>query len=141
VAVYGSGLAKGLGITMRRLFRGPVTELYPYEHKDPAPASRTFLVMSANQEGGPACRACNTCVVGCPDHVLRLQKHPDDNRRPLEFVVNSGRCTFCGLCVESCPYDALHFSQDYERATYDRATLIYNLVHEGALTGEGDGVR
>ena len=136
--MFGSGLAKGLGITMRRLLAGPVTELYPYDHKVLAPASRTFLAMYANEEGGPACKACNTCIVGCPDHVLRLEKDPDDNRKPLEFVVNSGRCTFCGLCVENCPYDALHFTPDYERATYDRGTLIYHLVHEGAHTGEGD---
>jgi NADH-quinone oxidoreductase subunit I len=115
-----------------------VTELYPYDHKVLTPASRTFLAMYATEEGDPACRACNTCIVGCPDHVLRLEKDPDDNRRPLEFIVNSGRCTFCGLCVENCPYDALHFTHDYERATYDRGTLVYHLVHKGAHTGEGD---
>lgn len=138
MAVYGSGLAKGLGITLRRLFGAPVTELYPLEGKALAPASRTFLAMYENEEGGPACKACNTCVVGCPDHVLRLEKDPENNRRPLEFVVNSGRCTFCGLCVESCPYDALHFTNAFERATVDRAALVYHLVHEGARTGEGD---
>jgi NADH-quinone oxidoreductase subunit I len=138
VAVFGSGLFKGLGITARRLFAGPITELYPYDHKTPAPASRTFLAMRVNEEGGPACKACNTCVVGCPDHVLRLEKDPEDNRKPLEFVVNSGRCTFCGLCVESCPYDALHFTADYERATYEKGALIYHLVHEGRRTGEGE---
>jgi NADH-quinone oxidoreductase subunit I len=136
--VFGSGLAKGLAITMRRLLSGPVTELYPYEHKVPAPASRTFLAMSADAEGNPACRACNTCIVGCPDHALRLVKDPEDPKRPYWFAVNSGRCTFCGLCVENCTYKALHFTQDYERATYDRATLIYYLVHEGRHTGEGE---
>jgi NADH-quinone oxidoreductase subunit I len=137
MAIYGSGLAKGLGITLRRLLRGPVTELYPYEHKDPAPTSRTFLAMHPNEEGAPACRACMTCVQGCPDHVLRVTKDPDDNRKAVEFVVNSGRCTFCGLCVENCAYDALYFSQDYERATEDRGRLIYRLIEDGKLTREG----
>jgi NADH-quinone oxidoreductase subunit I len=136
--MFGSGLLKGLRITSRRFLRRPVTELYPYEHKNPPECSRTFLAMKHTDEGAPACRACNTCVVGCPDHALRLVKDPDDNRRALEFVVNSGRCTFCGLCVENCPYDALHFTQDYERATYDKSTLVYHLIDEGACTGQGE---
>ena len=137
MAIYGSGLAKGLGITLRRLLRGPVTELYPYEHKVPPGSSRTFLAMHVTEEGAPACRACNTCIVGCPDRVLRLTKDPDDSRRPLEFVVNSGRCTFCGICVEDCTYGALYFTQEYERATTDRSTLIYRLVADGQATREG----
>ncbi|HEY5506241.1 MAG TPA: 4Fe-4S dicluster domain-containing protein [Coriobacteriia bacterium] len=136
--MFGSGLAKGLGITLRRLFRHPVTELYPFEHKDPPECSRTFLAMRVNEEGAPACRACNTCIVGCPDRALRLVRHPEDNRRALGFVVNSGRCTFCGLCVENCPYDALYFTQDYERATSDKGRLIYHLIEDGVCTHEGE---
>lgn len=136
--MFGSGLIKGLGITWRRLARGPVTELYPYERKTLPAASRTFLAMSAGEEGGPACTACNTCIAGCPDHALRLERDPGGERRPATFTVNSGRCTFCGLCVENCPASALHFTADYERATTDRGTLIYDLVRDGRLTGEGE---
>jgi NADH-quinone oxidoreductase subunit I len=136
--VFGSGLVKGLGITWRRLLRRPVTELYPYEYKNPPECSRTFLAMHVDDEGRPACRACNTCIVGCPDHALRLVKDPENNRAASEFLVNSGRCNFCGFCVENCPYDALYFSQDYERATYDKATLIYHLIENGVCTHEGE---
>ena len=136
--MFGEGLAKGLRITARHLLRRPVTELYPFEHKDPPECSRTFVAMHVNEEGAPACRACNTCVVGCPDSALHLVKDPEDNRRALEFVVNSGRCTFCGLCVENCPYGALYFTQDYERATTDKAALTYHLIQDGACTHEGE---
>jgi NADH-quinone oxidoreductase subunit I len=135
--VFGKGLIKGLGITMRHALGRPVTELYPYEHKNPPANSRTFLAMHVDEEGAPACRACNTCVMGCPDRVLVLVKDPDDNKRALEFVVNSGRCTFCGLCVENCPYDSLYFTQDYERATRDKSALTYRLIVEGKPTREG----
>ena len=31
---------------------------------------------------------------------------------------------FCGLCVEACPYDALHMGTDFERGNYHRAKLV-----------------
>jgi NADH-quinone oxidoreductase subunit I len=139
--VFGSGLVKGLGVTVRHLLGRPVTELYPYEHKVLAANSRTFLAMHTNEEGAPACRACNTCVAGCPDRVLVLVKDPDDSRRAREFIVNSGRCTFCGLCVENCAYGALYFTQDYERATRDKGALIYHLIDRVRPTGEGEAGR
>jgi NADH-quinone oxidoreductase subunit I len=122
---------------MKRLFRRPVTELYPYEVKHVAPASRIFLTMATDEAGDSLCRACLTCVTACPDHVLRLTADPEDKRRVAEFLVNSARCTFCGACVEGCTYGALEWSQDFERAVYDRDELIYALVRDGRPTGEG----
>jgi NADH-quinone oxidoreductase subunit I len=80
-------------------------------------------------------------MTGCPDHVIRIDKDLDDPKTPLNFTVNSGRCTFCGICVELCPYSALHFTDDFERATFDRDTLIYKLVDCGRATGQGEGER
>ena len=31
---------------------------------------------------------------------------------------------FCGLCVEACPYDALHMGTDFEKGTYIRDDLV-----------------
>jgi NADH-quinone oxidoreductase subunit I len=136
--MFGSGLIKGLGITMRHVLGRPVTELYPFEHKNPPANSRTFLAMKVTDEGAPSCRACNTCVVGCPDHVLKLEKDPDDAKRAVAFIVNSGRCTYCGLCVENCPFDALYFTQAYEKATRVKGDLIYHLIEDGQATHEGE---
>lgn len=136
--MFGSGLIKGLGITMRHALGRPVTELYPFEHKDPPANSRTFIAMHVNDQGAPACRACNTCIVGCPDRALLLVKDAYDPKRAEEFAVNSGRCTFCGLCVENCPFDALYFTQDYERATRDKGDLIYRLIDDGVCTHAGE---
>jgi NADH-quinone oxidoreductase subunit I len=139
--MYGRGLLKGLRITARHTFSRPETELYPYERKKLPEASRIFLAMKCDEEGNPACRACNACIVGCPDGVLKLVKDPDDPKRPVEFVVDSGRCTFCGLCVEGCPFSALYFTQDFERATSDRDDLVYHLVQDGRATHEGEDER
>jgi len=38
--------------------------------------------------------------------------------------VDCGYCIFCGFCVESCPYDALFLSYDYELSRYRRQELV-----------------
>ena len=40
------------------------------------------------------------------------------------FDIDTGRCMFCALCVEACPYDALHMGGDFERADYVREDLV-----------------
>ena len=34
---------------------------------------------------------------------------------------------FCGLCVEACPYDALHMGSGFEEGTYKRNDLVINV--------------
>ena len=41
-----------------------------------------------------------------------------------KFEVDTRKCIFCGLCVESCPYEALYMGYDYERATYRWRELV-----------------
>jgi ferredoxin len=43
-----------------------------------------------------------------------------------KYELNSGRCIYCGLCVESCPFDALYMGRGYERGTYRLGELILN---------------
>lgn len=39
----------------------------------------------------------------------------------IEFDI--GRCMFCGLCVEACPYSALFMGRGYEEGRYSRKLL------------------
>ena len=34
---------------------------------------------------------------------------------------------FCGLCVEACPYDALHMGSGFEEGTYERKNLVIDM--------------
>ena len=49
-----------------------------------------------------ACDGCLACVTACPEKVIRLDR---DHRPILQFT--HGECTFCGLCADACPTDAL----------------------------------
>lgn len=132
--MFPQGLLKGLGVTGKRMIGKGVCEMYPYRTKTLPPKSRTFLSMRATPDGKPLCTACLTCQQGCPDHVIRIERDPEDRKRAVSFTVDSGRCTFCGLCEENCPQGALTFTQDFERATYDRGTLTYRLIDDGKAT-------
>lgn len=41
-----------------------------------------------------------------------------------KYTLKGGLCIYCGLCVESCPFDALYMGYDYERAKYRRGDLV-----------------
>lgn len=43
---------------------------------------------------------------------------------PEKYEVDTRKCIFCGLCVESCPFDALFMGYDYEQAKYRVEDLI-----------------
>lgn len=132
--MFPQGLIKGLGVTGKKLVGKGVCEVYPYRPKHLPPKSRAFLSMRATPDGMPKCKACMTCQQTCPDHVIRIERDPEDRKRAVLFTVDSGRCTFCGMCEEACPFDALTFTGDFERATYDKDTLTYRLIDGGLAT-------
>jgi formate hydrogenlyase subunit 6/NADH:ubiquinone oxidoreductase subunit I len=51
---------------------------------------------------------------------------PANPNKPVmaKIEVDTGYCISCGLCVESCPYNALHMGYAYELAKYRRAELV-----------------
>jgi NADH-quinone oxidoreductase subunit I len=132
--VFPQGLIKGLGITGKRAISKGVCEMYPYRPKTLPAKSRTFLSMRAAPDGKVLCTACMTCQLGCPDHVIHIERDPEDRKRAVSFTVDSGRCTFCGICEENCPQDALTFTGDFEKATYDKGVLTYSLIDDGTAT-------
>jgi NADH-quinone oxidoreductase subunit I len=85
-----------------------------------------------------SCTVCMLCVRECPDWCIEIDGHvqtlPADelHRRPRSvnvldrFAIDFGLCMYCGICVEVCPFDALHWSPE---PTYAASTTT-GLVHE-----------
>jgi formate hydrogenlyase subunit 6/NADH:ubiquinone oxidoreductase subunit I len=121
---YGIGLAKGMMVTFKHLFRRPVTTQYPEEKLIPSKRLRGNELVWNNVK----CVVCTSCAKACPQGAIRLvtKVDPANPNRPsvATIEVDFGYCIQCGICVESCHYSALHMGYAYERAKYRRNELV-----------------
>ena len=130
---YGIGIAKGMALTFKHLFRHPITTQYPEERLTVSRRIRGNELVWDKER----CTGCATCAKSCPQGAIQIitSVNTEENKYVVEkFEVDNGHCIFCGLCVESCPYEALFMSYDYERARYRRQELI--LTKEGLLLSD-----
>ena len=120
---YGIGIAKGLRVTIKHLFRHPVTVQYPEQRLNQSRRIRGNELIWDSVK----CTGCATCAKTCPQGTIRIvtSANTEENKYTVEkFEVDTGYCIFCGLCVESCPYGALFMGCAFERAKYRRGELV-----------------
>lgn len=72
------------------------------------------------------------CVTVCPSECLYVEAAEDPDlemqKYPSKFIIDIGRCCFCGFCVEACPEDAIRMdSGEIDFAGYTRDDLVYDL--------------
>jgi NADH-quinone oxidoreductase subunit I len=113
--------------------RGFFTVQYPEERLRMFPRFHGHLQQARDPETGDyLCTACKACERACPHGVITVEgeRNPDreSTKRMLvtRFTWDSGRCLYCGLCVEACRFDALHWAQDFELAAYSRDNLVFD---------------
>lgn len=120
---YGIGIAKGLRVTIKHLFRHPVTVQYPEQRLNVSRRIRGNELIWDNIK----CTGCATCAKSCPQGAIRIVTSVDmkENRYVVEKIeVDTGYCISCGLCVEACPYEALYMGYAFERAKYRRQEVV-----------------
>jgi len=128
-------LIKGMEVTGKELFTKKVTEQYPEnraELKIPE-RFRATLQFIYDEEGYHKCIACKTCERNCPNGTIqiitRMVDLPNGKKKMKldKYMYDLGSCTFCGLCVSTCPTNAIEFSNDFEQAVFRREALLKQL--------------
>ena len=130
---YGKGIAKGLTVTIRHLFRHPVTVQYPEQRLNTSRRIRGNELVWDNLK----CTGCATCAKACPQGAIKIitSVKAEENKYHVEQIeVDTGYCIQCGLCVEACPYQAMYMGYAYERAKYRRGDIVQ--ANEQLLTSE-----
>lgn len=128
------GIAKGMVTTFKHLFTPAFTIQYPNVKRKLPERSRQSFAMRVDEEGRPACKSCLLCERSCPDNaiVITSEKREDGPGRELQsFVIDLGRCMFCGLCIEQCTSGALVPTGDFELSVTDRSGTMLVLYPGG----------
>lgn len=128
-------LIDGMVVTGKELVTPKITECYPENRAtlNIADRFRAELTLKYDKDGRHKCIACGICQMNCPNGTIQLTTKmvdlPDGKKkRKLDkYMYDLGSCTFCMLCVTTCPQDALEFSNDFEQATFTRGSLLKQL--------------
>ena len=123
--MFGKGLFKGLGITLKRMLGPNITEYYPEQKPNLSPRVRSSMGLNPEK-----CISCGLCANACPNKVITLTSEKDENNKKVlkTYHMDVGRCLFCGLCTEACPTGALTVTQQYENAVYDPEDLQWDMI-------------
>jgi len=128
-------LIKGMEVTGKELVTPKVTEQYPENrgtHHVPE-RFRATLQFIYDDEGRHKCIACRTCERNCPNQTIsittRMVDLPNGKKKQKldKYIYDLGSCTFCNLCVLTCPTNAIEFSNDFEQAVFTRDKLVKQL--------------
>ena len=133
LSIPGSGLAKGLAVTLRTMTKKTVTAQYPDAQPDLPPRSRGVIALFEEN-----CTVCMLCARECPDWCIYIDSHKETlpaatpggrerSRNVLDrFAIDFSLCMYCGICIEVCPFDALFWSPEFEYAETDLHALTHD---------------
>jgi NADH-quinone oxidoreductase subunit I len=133
------GLLKGLAVTAKTMTRHSHTTEYPDVAPDLPPRSRGVIALLDEN-----CTSCMLCARECPDWCIYIDSHKETlpattpggrerQRNVLDrFAIDFSLCMYCGICIEVCPFDALHWSPEFEYAELD----IKDMLHEKDRLGQ-----
>jgi len=122
----------GMGITIKEFFKPVVTLQYPHESLPMTARFRGHIELVRDLEsGGNKCIVCGMCQKACPSGCITVDgEKPEGAKKKVltTYILDFTKCSLCGSCVESCNFDAIHFSKDYNLASTNKDDYIFDLV-------------
>jgi NADH-quinone oxidoreductase subunit I len=130
-------LLRGLGLTLRYLFRPKYTLMYPMEKTPQSPRFRGLHALRRYPNGEERCIACKLCEAVCPALAITIdsEQRADGTRRTTRYDIDLFKCIYCGFCEESCPVDSIVETHVHEYH-FDRRGQ--NIVTKPQLLAIGD---
>ena len=131
---FGQGLLTGLRVTWGNLTRRSVTAQYP-DAKPELPL-RSRGVIALQEEN---CTSCMLCARECPSWCIYIDSHKETIPPATEggrersqnvldrFDIDYSLCMYCSICIEVCPFDALHWSPEFAYAEGDIVDLTHDM--------------
>ena len=124
---------KGFGVTLKQVFKKPITQQYPEFKRPIYPRFRGRHRLHLHENGLEKCVGCSLCAAACPADCIRVvaAENTAENRVSAGeryariYEINMSRCIFCGYCELACPFDAITLGNDFEISEYNRDDLIY----------------
>ena len=137
-ATPGKGLVQGLAVTFKTMTKRSVTQQYPDVKPELPPRSRGVIALLEEN-----CTVCMLCARECPDWCIYIDSHKEEvvvpgaararQRNVLDkFDIDYSLCMYCGICIEVCPFDALHWSPEFEYSESD----VLGLLHDKDRLGD-----
>ncbi len=124
-------LVVGLSITFMEFFKPTVTVQYPYQTLKMTNRYRGHIELISNDDGGTNCIVCMMCQRTCPSDCISIagakvegQKKKALTKYELDFTT----CSLCGSCVESCNFNAIEYSKEYNLASTRREDFVFDLL-------------
>jgi NADH-quinone oxidoreductase subunit I len=81
--------------------------------------------------------------MNCPNGSIEIisktvETEDGKKKRAIDkHIYRLSMCTFCGLCVKTCPSNALAFAQKFEHAVFNRELLVKTLNKPGSQLTKG----
>ena len=130
-------IVSGLWLTLKYMFKTPVTVNYPFEKGPISPRFRGEHALRRYPNGEERCIACKLCEAVCPAVCITIDSDvgPDGTRRTTRYDIDLFKCIYCGFCEEACPVDAIVLTRIHE---YHMEKRGENIMSKDKLLAVGE---
>jgi NADH-quinone oxidoreductase chain I len=121
----------GMSITIKHIYRKPVTLQYPEERQVLSDRFRGFV-----HNDMTTCDSCNICAKLCPVDCIYIESEGKGKERMMtRYAIDYNKCIWCSMCTENCHTGSITMSHDYDHSVYDRRSLVYEFMdpREGTI--------
>ena len=121
---------------LRAIFKGAYTVKFPFGATVDTGAYRGVTVWDEK-----VCIGCGACAEVCPSGAIRMEDDTRSSPPTRRFVLDYGRCIFCGHCHYNCITDkGIYQTTRWDVVTLDRTQAVTRLDKELLLCENCGGV-